>query len=84
MRMRPLNKEENEGEMIVQKVADDSLSINGHTFTFDSVADMEATQVQSYSLDYLRMVDYGMVSRLYFDTRFLAAGCFPACWSSSR
>lgn len=43
--MRPLNKEEYEGEMIVQKVANDSLSINGQTFTFDSVADMEATQV---------------------------------------
>lgn len=76
MRMRPLNKEEDEGEMIVQKVADDSLSINGHTFTFDSVADMEATQVQSYSLDYLRMVDYGMVSRLYFDTRSLQLDVF--------
>ncbi|KDO52835.1 hypothetical protein CISIN_1g0006992mg, partial [Citrus sinensis] len=50
VRMRPLNKEENEGEMIVQKVADDSLSINGHTFTFDSVADMEATQLDVFQL----------------------------------
>lgn len=45
MRMRPLNKDEQEGEMIVQKVANDSLSIGGHTFSFDSIADFGSTQV---------------------------------------
>lgn len=49
--MRPLNKDEEDGEMIAQKVANDSVSINGQTFTFDSVADMESTQVSYHLLD---------------------------------
>lgn len=44
MRMRPPRQEKDEGEPIVQKISSDSLSINGQTFTFDSVADTEATQ----------------------------------------
>ncbi|MED6187824.1 TRAFAC class myosin-kinesin ATPase superfamily, partial [Stylosanthes scabra] len=44
VRMRPLCKDKDEEEPIVQKISDDSVSINGQTFTFDSVADMEATQ----------------------------------------
>lgn len=44
--MRPPNKEEEEGELIVQKVSSDSLSILGNTFTFDSVADTDSTQVR--------------------------------------
>lgn len=43
--MRPPSKDRDEGDNIVQKVTDDSLSINGQTFTFDAVADTEATQV---------------------------------------
>ncbi|KDP32570.1 hypothetical protein JCGZ_13120 [Jatropha curcas] len=50
VRMRPLNKDEEEGEMIVQKVSDDSLSINGQTLTFDSVADIKSTQVDIFDL----------------------------------
>ena len=43
--MRPPHKEgDDEGDVIVQKTSSDSLSINGQTFTFDSVADIEATQ----------------------------------------
>ncbi|KAJ1381849.1 P-loop containing nucleoside triphosphate hydrolase [Sesbania bispinosa] len=44
VRMRPLCQDKDEGDPIVQKLSSDSLSINGQTFTFDSVADMEATQ----------------------------------------
>ena len=44
--MRPLNKDEEEGEMIVQKISNDSLSIAGHTFTFDSIADYESAQAR--------------------------------------
>ncbi|CAK7348927.1 unnamed protein product [Dovyalis caffra] len=44
VRMRPLKKDEEEGETIVQKISDNSLSINGQTFSFDSVADTGATQ----------------------------------------
>ncbi|KAJ4954851.1 hypothetical protein NE237_011634 [Protea cynaroides] len=44
VRMRPPTKEEEGGELIVQKVSNDSLSILGHIFTFDSVADTGATQ----------------------------------------
>ncbi|KNA24096.1 hypothetical protein SOVF_019010 [Spinacia oleracea] len=48
VRMRPLNKDERDGEMIVKKISNDSLIINDHTFTFDSVADMEATQLDIF------------------------------------
>ncbi|GAB4844042.1 TRAFAC class myosin-kinesin ATPase super [Ancistrocladus abbreviatus] len=44
VRMRPLNKDEEGGEMIVQKLSNDSLLINGQTFTFDSIADAGASQ----------------------------------------
>lgn len=47
--MRPPNKDE-EGDMIVHKLNSDSLTFNGQSFTFDSVADMEATQVWSFIL----------------------------------
>lgn len=45
VRMRPLNQDEGDGEMTVQKMSADSLLINGQTFTFDAVADIGATQV---------------------------------------
>lgn len=45
MRMRPLNTDKDDGDPTVQKVSNDSLAINGHNFTFDSVADTGATQV---------------------------------------
>ncbi|MED6208100.1 TRAFAC class myosin-kinesin ATPase superfamily [Stylosanthes scabra] len=48
VRMRPLCKDKDEEEPIVQKISDDSVSINGQTFTFDSVADMEATQLDVF------------------------------------
>ncbi|KAL5075978.1 hypothetical protein RYX36_014962 [Vicia faba] len=48
VRMRPLRKDKDEGDPIVQKISDDSLSINGRTFTFDSVADVEATQLDIF------------------------------------
>lgn len=42
--MRPPRRDKDEGEMLVQKTSSDSLSINGQTFTFDSVADTDASQ----------------------------------------
>ncbi|KAJ7979141.1 Kinesin-like protein [Quillaja saponaria] len=48
VRMRPPNKDRDEGDVIVQKISSDSLTINGHTFTFDSVADTEATQLDIF------------------------------------
>lgn len=42
--MRPPCKDRDEGDNIVQNVTGDSLSINGQTFTFDAVADTDATQ----------------------------------------
>ncbi|CAI9117485.1 OLC1v1018885C1 [Oldenlandia corymbosa var. corymbosa] len=50
VRMRPLNRDEEEGEMIVQKVSNDSLSISGHTFTFDSIADFKSRQIDIFEL----------------------------------
>ncbi|KAL6194131.1 hypothetical protein ACLB2K_035215 [Fragaria x ananassa] len=37
VRMRPPRKDKDEGEIMVQKTSSDSLSINGQTFTFDSL-----------------------------------------------
>ena len=48
--MRPPSKDEEEGELIIQKTATDSLSILGQTFTFDSVADTESTQARSIAV----------------------------------
>lgn len=42
--MRPPRKDKDEGEMMVQKLSSDSLSINGQTFTFDSVCDTDSSQ----------------------------------------
>ncbi|KAI8004435.1 Kinesin-like protein KIN-12B [Camellia lanceoleosa] len=50
VRMRPPNKDEEEEELIVQKIASDSLSILGQTFTFDSIADTESTQLDIFRL----------------------------------
>ncbi|KHN24042.1 Kinesin-like protein KIF15 [Glycine soja] len=48
VRMRPLSSDKDEGDPTVQKVSNDSLSINGYNFTFDSVADMAATQLDIF------------------------------------
>ncbi|KAL8120951.1 kinesin-like protein KIN-12B [Apium graveolens] len=50
VRMRPPNMDEEEGELIVQKNSADSLSIVGQTFTFDSVADFNSTQMDIFQL----------------------------------
>ncbi|XP_039047419.1 kinesin-like protein KIN-12A [Hibiscus syriacus] len=42
--------DEEEGKTIVRKLPSDSLSINGHTFTFDSVASSDATQRDIFRL----------------------------------
>ncbi|KAK2389228.1 kinesin protein KIN-12B [Trifolium repens] len=48
VRMRPLRNDKDEGDPIVQKISGDSLTINGHTFTFDSVADVDSTQLDIF------------------------------------
>ncbi|XP_062109279.1 kinesin-like protein KIN-12B [Humulus lupulus] len=50
VRMRPPRNDRDEGGMIVEKLSSDSLTINGQTFTFDSVADPEATQLDLFQL----------------------------------
>lgn len=45
MRVKPPSKGEEE-EMIVKKISSDALTISEHTFTFDSIADPESTQVK--------------------------------------
>ncbi|XP_052208701.1 kinesin-like protein KIN-12B isoform X2 [Diospyros lotus] len=50
VRVRPPNKDEEEGDLIVQKIANDSLSILGQTYTFDSVANSESTQLDIFQL----------------------------------
>jgi len=43
--MKPVCSEKDEANSIVQKIASNSLSINGQDFTFDSIAHVDATQV---------------------------------------
>ncbi|XP_035539114.1 kinesin-like protein KIN-12B [Juglans regia] len=50
VRVRPPYEDRDEGDIIVQKSSRESLSINGQTFTFDSVADIEATQQDIFQL----------------------------------
>ncbi|GAB2295661.1 Belongs to the TRAFAC class myosin-kinesin ATPase super [Dionaea muscipula] len=50
VRMRPLRKDEEGGDIMVEKLSNDSLTIDGQTFTFDSVADTEATQLDIFQL----------------------------------
>lgn len=46
MRVRPPNKEEEDGGSVVQKITEDSLTISGQTFTFDSIADIHSKQAR--------------------------------------
>lgn len=48
--------DKDEGDLIVQKISKNSLSINDHTFTFDSVADVDATQVRFLFLFLLKLI----------------------------
>ncbi|KAI7738949.1 hypothetical protein M8C21_007338, partial [Ambrosia artemisiifolia] len=50
VRVRPTSKNEEEGEVIVQKTSGDSLTILGQPFTFDSVADATSSQVDIFNL----------------------------------
>lgn len=43
--MRPPDKVEEEANLIVEKVSENSVTVFDHTFTFDSVADIRSTQV---------------------------------------
>lgn len=84
MRMRPLNKDEEEGDLIVQKSSSDSLSIVGQTFTFDSVADVKSTQVRlvlvfDFCLMKMVVLIHGIL--IIFILVF-AAGYIPTCGSS--
>ncbi|KAG5029417.1 hypothetical protein JHK87_012931 [Glycine soja] len=50
VRMRPACDDGDEGDSIVQRISSDSLSINGQSFTFDSVAHSNATQLDIFEL----------------------------------
>ncbi|ONK72552.1 uncharacterized protein A4U43_C04F20610 [Asparagus officinalis] len=57
VRMRPLNKEEEESDQIAQKISPNSVSIVDHMFTFDSVADSSSTQHDIFQLVGLPLVE---------------------------
>ncbi|KAJ0041069.1 hypothetical protein Pint_27493 [Pistacia integerrima] len=46
----PNSEEEEEGEMVVHKFGNEAFKINGQTFTFDSVADIDSTQLAGLPL----------------------------------
>ncbi|KAL8481040.1 hypothetical protein ACS0TY_026994 [Phlomoides rotata] len=50
VRVRPPNKEEEDGGNGIQKVTEDSLTISGQTFTFDSIADVHSQQIDIFEL----------------------------------
>lgn len=62
--MRPPRKDKDEGEMMVQKLSSDSLSINGQTFTFDSVCDTDSSQAWTLSKWYSCLADFRVDSYL--------------------
>lgn len=49
MRVRPPTKEEEDGGHVVEKTTEDSLTISGQTFTFDSIADIHSKQARLIS-----------------------------------
>nr|CAD1836537.1 unnamed protein product [Ananas comosus var. bracteatus] len=57
VRIRPPNNEEEEGDVIVQKVSDNSVLILDHMFTFDSVADITSSQDDIFHLVGLPLVE---------------------------
>ncbi|KAH6770100.1 phragmoplast-associated kinesin-related protein [Perilla frutescens var. hirtella] len=50
VRVRPPNKEEEDGGGVVQKTSEDSLTISGQAFTFDSIADIHSKQSDIFEL----------------------------------
>ncbi|RHN42518.1 putative plus-end-directed kinesin ATPase [Medicago truncatula] len=50
VRMKPVRSENDEADSIVKKVSSNSLSINGQDFTFDSIAHIDATQLDIFEL----------------------------------
>ncbi|XP_057773195.1 kinesin-like protein KIN-12B [Salvia miltiorrhiza] len=50
VRVRPPNNEEEDGGGVVQKKTQDSLTISGQTFTFDSIADIHSKQGDIFEL----------------------------------
>ncbi|KAK7387598.1 hypothetical protein VNO78_28511 [Psophocarpus tetragonolobus] len=58
VRMRPLSPDKDQADPTVHKLSNDSLSINSHHFTFDSVADMSATQLDIFQHVGLPLVDH--------------------------
>ncbi|KAL8048654.1 hypothetical protein ABFX02_07G081100 [Erythranthe guttata] len=49
VRVRPPSKDEEDGD-VVQKITEDSLTISGQTFTFDSIADIHSKQIEIFDL----------------------------------
>ena len=45
MRIRPANGHERDGDWLVRKVSDDSVTVGDRKFTFDSVLDSKSNQV---------------------------------------
>jgi len=64
VRMRSLCPDKDEGDPTIQKVSNDSLSINGHNFTFDFVADTYATQA-GFQVGFLFLVMISIVLLFY-------------------
>lgn len=64
MRLRPPNKEEEDGGTGIQKVTEDSLTISGQTFTFDSIADVHSKQARSASYYHLSCLDKQITNQM--------------------
>ncbi|XP_061363751.1 kinesin-like protein KIN-12B [Gastrolobium bilobum] len=57
VRIRPLFHDKDEGDSVVNRISSDSLSINGHNFTFDFVAHTHATQLDIFELVGMPLVE---------------------------
>ncbi|KAG6535452.1 hypothetical protein ZIOFF_000425 [Zingiber officinale] len=57
VRMRPPDKVEEEADLIVEKVSENSVTVFDHNFTFDSVVDIRSTQEDMFQLVGLPLVE---------------------------
>lgn len=46
MRLKPLCNGKDEGDSVIKKISTNSLSINSHSFSFDSILHADATQAR--------------------------------------
>lgn len=73
VRIRPANGNEREGDRLIKKVSDDSVTVGDRKFTFDSVLDSKSNQVSAWlSVFLLAIIMFStLVVTLVFEQRYM-------------